>query len=260
MPYTTLRVVADGPVTNITLAREQRLNAIDRAMATDLADAVTMVQRDSACRIVVFTGAGRAFSAGADIKERAEHSDDLSVQRTSVQVSSLFRRIELLDAVTIASVNGPAMGGGLELALACDLRIAGQDATFGLPEARLGILPGAGGTQRLPRLAGAGRAKELMLLARTLTADEALAWGLVTRVVPPADLGAEVRRLAGQILELAPLALRAIKQAVAASGETALDAGLQAEQRLSHELALTQDRREGYQAFVEKRTPRFIGK
>ncbi len=260
MAFTTLRYETDGALATITLAREHRLNAIDRQMVTELTEVVDVLEADSAVRVVLVTGAGRAFCAGADIKERAENAGDLSLQRTSVQISPLFRRLERLEQIVIAAVNGPAAGGGCELAMACDLRIASSAATFALPEVRLGILPGAGGTQRLPRLVGPARAKEMMLLGNFIPAEQALAWGLVNRVVPPDALIAEARGLAEGLLKLAPLALSGIKGAVNVALEADLDTGLQYEQHVSHSLAMTEDRREGYQAFVEKREPRFQGR
>ena len=163
MSYTTLRFDAEGPLGVLTLDRQDRLNAIDRAMAGELAELVARLEADNSVRVVIVTGAGRAFCAGADIKERAESPDDLSVQRTASVISPTLRRFERLGQVTIAAINGAAAGGGLELALACDLRIADVSARMALPEVTLGILPGAGGTQRLPRLVGPARAKQMML-------------------------------------------------------------------------------------------------
>ena len=260
MAFSTLRYEVEDGVAVITLDRPERLNAMDRQLVRELGDAVDLVQGDEGVRVAIITGEGRAFSAGADIKERAEHPDDMEVQRSSRVLSPLCRRLERMGKLFIAAVNGLAAGGGCELALACDLRVAATGATFALPEVRLGILPGAGGTQRLPRLVGAARALEMMLVARFITAEEALDWGLVNRVVPPAELMAEARRMAAELLAKAPLALGVIKQAVGVASSTDLDSGLQYEQRCADMLALTEDRREGYQAFVEKRQPVFRGR
>ncbi len=260
MALSTLRYDAEDGIALITLDRPERRNAMDRQLVRELGDAVDLVEGDEGVRVAIITGEGRAFCAGADIKERAEHPDEMEVQRSSRVLSPLFRRLERLGKLFIAAVNGPAFGGGCELALACDLRVAAAGATFALPEVRLGILPGAGGTQRLPRLVGAARALEMMLMARTITADEALDWGLVNRVVPPGEVVPEARRIAVELLAKAPLALGVIKQAVGVASSTDLDSGLQYEQRCADMLALTEDRREGYQAFAEKRQPVFRGR
>jgi enoyl-CoA hydratase len=209
---------------------------------------------------VILTGEGRAFCAGADIKERAESPDDFSLQRTSAQMSPTFRRMERLNQVLIAAMNGVAAGGGLELALACDLRIASSTARMALPEIKLGILPGAGGTQRLPRLIGPARAKEMMLLADFVDAEKAEQWGIVNKVVGPESLLDEARLWAERILAMPPLSVAAIKGAVNVAMDVDLDSGIQYEQRCSTVLAMSEDRREGYQAFVEKRAPQFQGR
>ena len=260
LPFQTLIYETDGSVATLTLAREHRLNAIDRAMIGELTQVLDAFEANGDARVLIVTGAGRAFSAGADIKERVENADDISVQRTSVCISPLFRRIELMDKVAIAAINGPAFGGGCELALACDLRIASSTATFALPEGKLGILPGAGGTQRLPRLIGPGRAKEMMLLATTVDALQALSWGLVNRVVEPGELGQEARRLANDLATMAPRSLALMKQAIDRTADVDMDTGLEYEQRCSEIVAATGDRREGYAAFVERRKPIFTGR
>ena len=256
----TLTYETAGGVAVLALRREERRNAINRAMIADLTEAVGAFESDAAARVLIVTGAGSAFSAGADIKERAENADDMSVQRTSLHISPLFRRLELMDKVIIAAINGAAVGGGCELALACDLRVAARSAVFALPEVRLGILPGAGGTQRLPRVVGPARAKEMMLLARYLDAPAALAWGLVNEVVDDAELMPRARAIAAEIIEMAPVALGGIKTAVDKAQDLDLDAGLAFEQECSQVVAATADRVEGYQAFVEKRKPRFTGR
>ena len=260
MSYTTLRFETEGHLGVLTLDRSERLNAIDKAMTDELFDLVGELELDDQVRVVIVTGAGRAFCAGADIKERAEHADELSVQRTAARISPTFRRLERLNQVTIAAINGPAAGGGLELALACDLRIASTEARMGLPEVTLGILPGAGGTQRLPRLVGPARAKELMLFGTLVDSAKALAWGIVNDVAEPAELLAKAREWAATLLERPPLSLANIKGAVNTAMDSDLDTGLQYEQRCSTVLAMSEDRREGQQAFVEKRKPLFTGR
>ena len=256
----TLTYETANGIAVLTLRREERRNAINRAMIADLTDTIDAFEADADARVLIVTGAGSAFSAGADIKERAENADDMSVQRTALHISPLFRRLELMNKVVVAAINGPAVGGGCELALACDLRIASRNAVFALPEVRLGILPGAGGTQRLPRVVGPARAKEMMLLARYLDAPTALEWGLVNEVVDDAELLPRVRGLAADIIEMAPVALGVIKSAVDKAQDLDLDAGLAFEQECSQVVAATDDRIEGYQAFVEKRKPRFTGR
>jgi enoyl-CoA hydratase len=260
MAYQTLRFETDGPLGVLTLNRPERLNALSRGLIADLTHLVGELEVNPHVRVIIVTGEGRAFCAGADIKERAESPDDFALQRTSAQLSPTFRRLEKLPQVTIAAINGPAAGGGLELAMACDLRIAASSATMALPEINLGILPGAGGTQRLPRLIGAARAKELMLTARFIDAATAHTWGLVNAVAEPAALMDEARALAGVILDKPPLSVAHIKMAANVAGETDIDSGIDFEQRCSTVLAMSEDRREGQRAFVEKRKPVFIGR
>ncbi len=260
MAYQTLLFETHGPLGVLTLNREHRLNALSREMITELQDLVGRLEGDSTVRVLVVTGAGRAFCAGADIKERAEDPGDLALQRTSAQLSPLFTRLERLAQVSIAAINGPAAGGGLELAMACDLRIASSAATLALPEVTLGILPGAGGTQRLPRLVGPARAKEMMLFGGFIDAAKAGDWGLVNAVVGPERLMDEARAWAERLIGLAPLSIASIKGAVNVAMDADLDTGTQYEQRCSAVLALSEDHREGYAAFAEKRKPNFVGR
>ena len=260
MTYACIRFETDGPLAVLTLDRQDRLNAISRELTAELADLVTRLETDATVRVLIVTGAGRAFCAGADIKERAADLDDHSLARTSSVLSPTFRRLERLSQVSIAAVNGVAAGGGLELAMACDLRIASSEVRMALPELTLGILPGAGGTQRLPRLIGPARAKEMMLFGRFVDAPTALNWGLVNQVVAPGQLMAEARAWADRLMEMPPLSLATIKDAVNVAVDVDLDSGIRYEQRCSAALALTEDRREGHRAFVEKRKPSFVGR
>ena len=260
MNYETIRFETEGPLGLLTLDRQDRLNALSRQLITELQDLVTQLETDSSIRVIIVTGAGHAFCAGADIKERASDLDDIALARTSSVLSPTFRRIERLNQVSIAAINGIAAGGGLELAMACDLRIASSEARMALPELKLGILPGAGGTQRLPRLIGPARAKEMMLFGKFIDAANARDWGLVNEVAAPGQLIVEARAWADRLLEMPPLSLSSIKNAVNVAMDVDLDSGIQYEQRCSAMLALTEDRREGHLAFVEKRDPVFTGR
>jgi enoyl-CoA hydratase len=260
MPYTTLRFETEGHLGVLTLDRQDRLNAINSTMTEELADLVGRLEVDVETRVLIITGAGRAFCAGADIKERAEGVEDFPLQRTSASISPTFRRLERLSQVSIAAINGPAAGGGLELALACDLRIASTEARIGLPEVTLGILPGAGGTQRLPRLVGPARAKEMMLFGELIDAQKAFDWGIVNALAEPDKLMDVARSWATTLLERPPLSIAHIKGAVNTAMDVDMDSGIQYEQRASTILAMSEDRREGQQAFVEKRKPNFMGR
>lgn len=254
-----LLVEIQAPVARITVNRPDRLNALDRATLTELQRALTVVRAEPAVRALILTGAGdRAFAAGADIRELAE-LDVLAAREYSRQGQDLLRRLELLSIPVIAAINGYALGGGLELAMACTLRIAAEQAKLGLPEVKLGLLPGFGGTQRLPRLIPAGIALEMMLTGEPLTAAEALQHGLVSRVVPAADLAVTAEKLAQRIAANAPLAVGFCLEAVRRGGEMGLDAALGLESNLFALACTTQDKKEGTRAFLEKRTPQFQG-
>jgi enoyl-CoA hydratase len=260
MSFTALKFDQNGPVATVTITREERRNAFDRILIDEMNQVAADLEGNSGIRVVIMTGSGSAFSAGADIKERLAYPDDISIQRSSVRITSLFSRLEKLDQILIAAVNGPATGGGCELALACDLRIASDQALFALPEVRLGILPGAGATQRLPRIIGPGRAKEMMFLGHFVGPDQAMAWGLVNRVVSSDQLMIEARKVADELLAVGPISLGLIKSSVNTAMSVNLDSGIQYEQRCSHLLSLTEDKIEGYRAFVERRKPEFQGK
>ncbi|MDP9033384.1 MAG: enoyl-CoA hydratase-related protein [Myxococcota bacterium] len=256
-----IRVTQVGRAVIWTIDRPARMNALSRATLLALGKLAREAAHNGSIRTVILTGAGdRAFCAGADLKERMGMSDD------EVREQLALYRTELgpLDRCTkpvVAALNGDALGGGLELALCCDLRIAATHARLGLPETSLGIIPAAGGTQRLPRMVGEARAKELILLGRRLTADEALAWGLVHRVIPRGvDLLEETLRWVAPIADGAPAAQAAALEAVDRALDVALDVGLELE-RVSYEKTLvSDDRREALSAFAEKRPPRFQGK
>jgi enoyl-CoA hydratase len=247
---------ADG-VALVTIDRPDVLNALSFDLLDELAAAFDRLDRDPECRAIVLTGAGRAFAAGADIKELAAQTS------ASLRAGGRFNAWDRLAAVglpVVAAVRGFALGGGCELAMTCDMIVAGDDATFGQPEIRLGVMPGAGGTQRLTRAVGPARAMALILTGRSISADEAEAAGLVTRVVPAdATLDAALE-LAAQIASMPPLAVRAAKRAVRLAAERPLTDGLTAERDAFFSLFDTDDQSEGMAAFVDKRTPVWTGR
>jgi enoyl-CoA hydratase len=259
----TLTYEVRGNVALITLNRPDRMNTLGGTMKPDLARAFFELARaDASVRAVLLTGSGeRAFCAGADIKERAAGqvagTDYFVAQKAT---HDLFRNIEEFEKPVIAAINGVALGGGLELALCCDLRIASATARFGLPEIKLGVIPAAGGTQRLPRLIGEARAKELILTAEHIDAETAQRYGIVGRVLPPAELMPAALELAQRIAEFPPLAVRFAKRAINRGMQTDLDSGLEYERYAAAMLIDSDDRKEGMRAFVEKRKPVFTGR
>ncbi len=255
-----LRLSRDGAVATVTIDRAEKLNALDAATLNELEAAFDTLQAEAAVRAVILTGAGeRAFVAGADIGELAQqtpHSGKLTAQRGQ----RLFRRLELFPKPVVAAVNGFALGGGCELALACHLRLASENAQFGLPEVSLGIIPGYGGTQRLARLVGRGRALELVLTGNRINAAEAYRIGLVNRVVPLAALLAEARGVLDAMLRNGPLAVEAALEVVQHGLEMPLEEGMVLEALAFGVLCASADMREGLQAFLEKRKPVFVGR
>ena len=252
---------AGGPldgVALVTLDRPEVLNALDFALIRELTDALEALDRDPACRAIVLTGAGnRAFAAGADIRELAVQTP------TTLTVDDNFHRWERIKRIRtplIAAVRGFALGGGCELAMTCDMIVAGEDAQFGQPEITLGVMPGAGGTQRLTRAIGKARAMEMILTGRTMGAREAEAHGLVSRVVPAESALTAALELATRIAAMPPIAVIAAKEAVNLAEELPLEAGLAHERRDFYLLFATEDQREGMAAFVEKRAPDWKGR
>ncbi len=248
-----------GAVEVWTIEGEARRNTLSRAMVAWLRENLRRIETRRTLRCVVLTGAGeKAFCAGADLKERAGMSEE-EVRAFLRSLRESLRAIEQAPTVFVAALNGVALGGGLELALACDLRIAAAHAEMGLPEVGLGIIPGAGGTQRLPRAIGLGRAKELILTGRRVGAAEALSLGLVSRVAPAGGLRAAALELAGQVARNAPISLRQAKRAVDGGFGLPLDEGLDLEHRMYQDCLGTRDRLEALRAFAEKRAPDFKG-
>ncbi|MCG7334358.1 enoyl-CoA hydratase-related protein [Sporosarcina sp. ACRSM] len=244
----------------VTLDRPEAMNAFNYDLLVELAQITESIRINPDIRVVIFTGAGeRAFSVGADLKERKTLTD-LQVKRNIYKIGEVFSAVEQLPQPTIAMMNGFAFGGGMELALACDFRIAADTALMGLTETGLGIIPGAGGTQRLPRLIGEAKALELILTARRLTAAEALNYGVVTKIASPDDLAKETAAFAESILANGPIALQQAKFAIKQGMNVDLQTGLAIE-RKAYEITIpTEDRVEALNAFAEKRKPVFQGK
>jgi enoyl-CoA hydratase/carnithine racemase len=254
-------VERQGPLVLLTLNRPAARNALSRQLLLRLGELGQDLTQDPQVRAVILTGAGdRAFCAGADLKERKLMSDD----DVRVQLMSYQTELAWLSAPyfpTVAAINGAALGGGLELALCCDLRVAVPGIALGLPETTLGIIPAAGGTQRLTRVVGEARAKELILLGRRVTAEQALQYGLVHRLASDLNsLVPEVCEYIRPILEGAPIAQRAALRAIHAAGDEALVHGLSIERECYEDCLVSEDRKEALAAFAEKRKPRFSGK
>jgi len=258
--YENLLVAQDGAVATVTVNREKSLNALNRATLGELRAAFTALQQDDAVRAVIVTGAGpKAFVAGADIKELKENTP-LSAKAVARTGQELFSFIERLGKPVVAAINGFCLGGGLELASACTFRTASKNALLGLPEVKLGVIPGYGGTQRLPRLVGIGRAAELILTGEPIGADEAHRIGLVNHVFEPAELMAKTREIVDKILARGPVAVRFALESCFRGMDLPLDEGLNAESNLFGLLCTTEDMREGMAAFLEKRPAQFKGR
>lgn len=260
MTVSPLLIADHGAIRTVTVNRPEKLNALDSATLDALGEAFAAAAADTAVRVVVLTGAGpKAFVAGADIAEMAEltpaQGRDFSLRGTR-----MMRGIEKMPKPVIAMVNGFALGGGLELAMSCHLRIAAETAKVGQPEVNLGLIPGFGGTQRLLRLAGRAAALELCLGGAPIDAARALQLGVVNRVVPAAELEAETMKLASQLASAAPLALRGILDCINTGGECGIEEGLEYESAQFGLVFSTDDMREGTAAFLDKRKPAFQGR
>lgn len=245
----------------LTLSRPEVRNALSSSVIQQLSEYVDELTRDECTvRAVVITGAeGKAFSAGADLKERQGMTEGATMDFVSA-IQSTLQKIATLPMPTIAAINGDAFGGGLELALACDIRVIAAHARVGLTECSLGIIPGAGGTQRLPRIVGIAQAMELIFSARRIDAQEAMSLGLANFLMPDAESAkVKAQEIAGVIATNAPLAIRAAKAAILASCDNTVDDGLVIERASYHEILESADRKEGLRAFAEKRAPQFIG-
>ncbi len=258
-PRVKVEAQADQPgVVLLTLDRPEVLNALDYRTLGELVDALEKLDIDESVRCVVITGAGdRAFAAGADIKEMAEATP---VTLSTANNFARWERLKRIRLPLIAAVHGYALGGGCELAMACDMVVAADDATFGQPEIKIGIIPGAGGTQRLTRALGKAKAMEMILTGRNLSAREAYERGLVSEVVAREETLPAALALAAEIASMPPLAVRAAKESVSRAYELSLEAGLEFERRNFFMLFESEDQKEGMAAFVEKRPPTWKGR
>lgn len=257
MTDSPLQIADRGAVRVITVHRPDKLNALDRAILSALHAAFDDAAEAADVRVVVLTGSGpKAFVAGADIAEMSDLSP-ANAREFSLLGQRMMRRVERMPKPVLAMVNGFALGGGLELAMCCHLRIAADSAKLGLPEVTLGLIPGFGGSQRLLRLAGRAAALELCLLGAPIDAVRAQQLGIVNRVVPAAELETETMRLAEQLATQAPLAMRGILDAIAVGGECAIDDALEYESAQFGLVFSTDDAREGMRAFLERRKPAF---
>lgn len=255
-----IRYEQNGNLAIITLNRPDSMNAFNYDMLRELGQVAEAIRINPDIRVVIFTGAGeKAFSVGADLKERKTLTEQ-QVKRNIYKIGEVFSSIESLPQPTIAMMNGYAFGGGMELALSCDFRIAAHDITLGLTETSLAIIPGAGGTQRLPRLIGESKAMELILTARRLNAEEALSYGILTKVVAKESLLEETGKFADMMLANGPVALQQAKFAIKHGMNADLQTGLHIERKAYEMTIPTEDRVEALMAFSEKRKPQFKGK
>ena len=244
-----IKIILDHPPSNV----------LSRSVLSELEDILNTIEADHLSKIIVFTSNGKHFCLGADIREIQQLETAQQGRDFSVSGHTLFNRIEDLDIPVIAVIQGTCLGGGLELAMACHMRLAAKEALFGLPEIKLGLIPGFGGSQRLPRIIGASKATELILTGTFLTADEALEAGLVSSIHPASDLRARANALAEAISEKGSLAIRAALRAIRSVNTTGSKADFLREAVQFGELCETRDAKEGLQAFFEKRPPRFSG-
>ena len=261
MEYANIRFEPDGAgVAVVTINRPAKLNALNNATMAELDDALRRIEQEPAHRGLILTGAGeKAFVAGADINE-LNAATALEGKARCLRDQAVTRRLETMGKPSIAAINGYALGGGLELAMCCTLRVAATTAKLGLPEIKIGVFPANGGTQRLPRLVGRGRALEIMLTGKPVDAAEAFRIGLVNHVVEPAGLLAFSRQLLASILANAPVAAACILECVDASERCGIEDGLRFEAACYAAVSSSEDRREGTSAFLEKRAPVFKGK
>ena len=255
--YETILLEIEAPIATVTLNRPKALNALNATLMSELVNALTRLDADEAVRCIIVTGNERAFAAGADIKEMAGATPVDMLTRNNLERWDAIRKVA---KPLIAAVSGYALGGGCELAMSCDMIVASETARFGQPEINIGVMPGAGGTQRLTRALGKARAMELVLTGDYLGAHEAHARGLVNRVAPPELYLEEAKKLARRIAAQPPIAVRAAKDAVLKAQDLSIEEGLDYERRLFYLLFATEDQKEGMAAFIEKRPAEWKGR
>ena len=256
--YQTISLLVEGPVATVKINRPDALNALNSVLVRELVAALDALEADDSVRCVVLTGSDKAFCAGADIKEMASLS--AADIESADHLQPVWDRAASFEKPLIAALSGYALGGGLELAMCCDIIIASEGTKLGQPEINIGIIPGGGGTQRLPRAVGKYKAMEMILTGATISAEEGKALGLVNRVVPPGKYLEEATKLASEIASKAPIAVRSAKKAIAASQEMGLSSGLELGLTLFDDLFDTADKKEGMSAFLEKRKPNFVSR
>ena len=256
MKKTNLKKSVENGIATITIDRPDVLNALNRDLVTELGSLIDELTADKAIRALIITGTGKNFAAGADIADMVELAPS---EARAFSFSGVFDKIEGLPIPVFAAIQGYALGGGLELALACDFRICSTTAKLGLPEIKLGIMPGAGGTQRLPKLIGLSRAREMIYFGTIIDAEKALQWGLCDRVVD-GDPAEHAKSMAEKLLEKSPIALEAAKKSVNFVNDADMASGIAYEAVVWADLFSTADQKEGMRAFLEKRKPNFTGK
>ena len=257
MSYQNLLVKKEGAIGIVQLNRPKVLNALNFEIMSELVSGLEELDRDAAVNVIILTGGERAFAAGADLAEMSQTTPvDLLLGRRF----ELWDRIRKISKPIIAAVSGYCLGGGNELAMNCDIVIVSESASFGQPEVNVGIIPGAGGTQRLPRVVGKYKAMEMILTGKSISADEAYRIGLVNHVVPPESLMEEAKKIATDIASKPPISIRSAKEAILKAQDTTLEVGLEFERKAFYMLFATEDGKEGMKAFLEKRKPTFKGK
>ncbi|MBS2002453.1 MAG: enoyl-CoA hydratase/isomerase family protein [Cyanobacteria bacterium SZAS LIN-5] len=257
LTYQNITTAVEDQIGIVTLNRPKVLNALNHELMGELVKALEAFDRDDAVRVIVLTGGERAFAAGADIKEMSEET---TVSIMDKDQFSTWDRIKLIRKPIIAAVSGYALGGGCELVMNCDIIVASETAQFGQPEINLGVIPGAGGTQRLTRIVGKYKAMELILTGRPFTANEALQLGLVNKVAPVELFLEEAKTMAKEIAKKSPIAVKLAKEAIMKTFETTLNEGLQFERKNFYMLFSSEDQKEGMKAFMEKRQASFKGR
>lgn len=259
MAYNTIKYEVNGYIAKLTMNRPDALNALNSEVLDELDKVLDEIKENNDLRALIITGEGRSFIAGADIKEMSELGG-LEAKHFGNKGLSVFRKLELLPIPVIAQINGFALGGGCELAMSCDIRIASTKALFGQPEVHLGLIPGFGGTQRLQRLVGQGWAKYLIYSAENIKADKALEIGLVQKVVEPEELENTVNELANAIASQAPIAVSLAKEAINTGAQVDIDQAMKIEENAFGLVFTTEDKNLGTKAFIEKQNPEFTNK